>query len=99
MRKVLCRPILLWSKIGLRGFYSHYVLPCEFYFPVKYTGNLSLAGYKTPPSVVPHLLHAAAVEFVNGKDVLTPPVEQQDRGRKQLPAVMRDDLLLNQFRQ
>ena len=41
-----------------------------------YAGKFSLAGYKTLPSVVPHLPHAAAAEVVHEKVVLMSPEEE-----------------------
>ena len=71
--------------------------PRDFYSPVKETGNLSLAGYKPPPSVVPPLLHTAAAESVHEKDVLTTP----DRGAQLTvkPFVTHDDVSSIRFRQ
>ena len=68
------------------------LLPHNFYSPMKYSGNLSLTGYKTKPGVMLHsfvcfihLLFTAAPEFVHKTDVLMLPKKQDQRGHSQPP--------------
>ena len=80
-RQVLPAPDLLRSETGVSGFYFPYArntppntresLSHEFYSPVKLAFNLHLARCKTPPSVLPRLLHAVASEVWHEKDVIT----------------------------
>ena len=52
-----------------------------------------MVGYRTPPSVVPRLLHAAAVESVHEEDTLTSPEEQLRSWLVAVkPAVRHDDV-------
>ena len=52
-----------------------------FYSPRKARTELRLARYKTSPSVMVRLLHAAASELRHEKDVLMSPEGQDQRGR------------------
>ena len=58
---------------------------------MKCPANLSLAGYKTPPSVVIRLLHAAASVLRHEKDMLTSPKEQDQRPQAAVKAAVTPD--------
>ena len=58
------------------------LLPRElFYYPWNVRQIWSLAGHKTPPSVVARLLHAVASDVWHEKDVPTSPEEHDQRSR------------------